>query len=91
MAETFFCPLIKTDCKKDECIMWRENDCVMPNFMFVHSKEKPVFADYTREVDEEEEEITISRGVSKSTKAIFAKSVEELAEELVDLAKKNGD
>ena len=54
MAETFFCPFIKMECKKDECIMWRENSCVIANFMFVHSKEKPVFADYTKDqVDED--------------------------------------
>lgn len=71
-----FCPLIKEQCKGNECMMWVDEACIIKATMEIYV--------LSHLETEEEEEITISEEIPEY---ITSKTAEELAADLVSFVK----
>ena len=74
MSDNLFCPLIKQECKKDECVMWNSEACLISLYLrigFISSA-----ARIKVEQDLQNDELD----------AIFSKPANELADEIIQFA-----
>jgi ribosomal protein L31E len=76
-----FCPIIKEQCKAEECMAWRDDKCLIFSYL-----ETLVALPY-RESDEEDDELEFSEQ-RKVPEHIKSATPEELATELVAFAKR---
>lgn len=100
MKENAFCPLIKEQCKKDECVMWKHDTCLVTvylisNIISSNMDNSGKVSDTNTELVEElfsgfavaldsSDEQDIP---NETLDSIFSKSATELADEIIQFAK----
>ena len=80
-----FCPLIGDDCKKEECLLWKNGGCLLPPFI------KNIISIETVEEISPEEVPTMEKEIKETPDDIKNKTAEELAKELVEFIESKED
>lgn len=100
MKDNIFCPLIKEQCKKDECIMWKHDTCLVTVYLISNiissnmDNSGKVSDTNTELVEELFSGFAVALDSSDEQDApnemldsIFSKSAAELADEIIQFAK----
>ncbi len=103
MKDNLFCPFIKQECKKNECVMWKHDTCLISVYLISNIiSSASVSPDNNNKVPEENgeliEELFSGFAVAldnsnelgpsnEKVDSIFSKSAAELADEIIQFAK----
>ncbi|VVB88959.1 Uncharacterised protein [uncultured archaeon] len=84
-----YCPLIKEECKGNECVMWKDEKCSIVMFMkFMEIVAQRVEKETEEEISNEIKLSTSEETVEEIPNGIKLSTPEELAAELISFAKK---
>lgn len=84
-----FCPIVKQECKKDECVMWSDEKCLLVRTLEIRVRGFERLFEQPAPISYEEEKVE-APGIKKTEipTEIETSTPEELATELVSFSKK---